>query len=135
MRIRTRHPRLRRLVSGQCIRAWSIGADGSLGQQSVWAEVGGEFPDGICLDAEGASWIASGNHDVRVREGGEVTGEITLNGDDLATACALGGSDRRTLLITAAGSFDRAVLHASRTGVLYEAHVDVPGAGRPSIYE
>ncbi|OBA40385.1 hypothetical protein A5780_07335 [Nocardia sp. 852002-20019_SCH5090214] len=118
----------------QRISSWSMDPDGTLGEQTVWAEFGDESPDGICLDAEGALWIASNNHVIRVREGGEITDEIVLD-EGHVTACALGGADGRTLLVTAAASIDRTVLHASRTGVLYEARVDVPGAGRPSLYK
>ncbi len=115
------------------IACWTLGTDGAVGEQQVWADLGAEFPDGMCLDAEGALWIASHGHVIRVREGGEVTDEISLPSGHV-TACALGGADGRTLLITAADSIDRRVLHASRTGVIYTARVDVPGAGSPSIY-
>ena len=33
-------------------------ADGTLSDRRVWADLGGRVPDGICLDAEGAIWLA-----------------------------------------------------------------------------
>jgi hypothetical protein len=38
------------------LTAFDIDADGSLSNRRVWAE--GVWPDGICLDAEGAVWVA-----------------------------------------------------------------------------
>jgi sugar lactone lactonase YvrE len=83
------------------LTAFDIAADGDLSNRRVWADVGGDHPDGICLDAEGAAWYADvGNkHCVRVREGGEVLQTI-----DLARgcfACRHGGADRRTLFLVA----------------------------------
>ena len=34
-------------------------ADGTLSNRRVWASLGERTPDGICLDAEGAIWVAS----------------------------------------------------------------------------
>ncbi|TJW39214.1 MAG: SMP-30/gluconolactonase/LRE family protein, partial [Mesorhizobium sp.] len=36
------------------LTAFDIGADGSLANRRRWADLGNGFPDGICLDAEGA---------------------------------------------------------------------------------
>ena len=49
-------------------------------------------PDGICLDAEGAVWVADpiGARVFRVREGGEVTDSIAFD-DVIPVACVLGG--------------------------------------------
>lgn len=115
------------------INCWEIRPDGSLGPQRLWADVPGEQPDGMSLDAEGAIWFASHNRVVRVREGGDITDAVELP-EGHVTACALGGDDGRTLLITAAASINRDIVRASRTGVLYEMRVDVPGAGLPSLY-
>ncbi|GIS66141.1 MAG: hypothetical protein CM1200mP4_4890 [Rhodospirillaceae bacterium] len=56
------------------------------------------YPDGICLDMEGAIWVADphNNEVVRVLEGGAIQDRISL-GDRGAYACALGGPDGRTL--------------------------------------
>jgi sugar lactone lactonase YvrE len=87
---------------GSRLTAFDIGGDGSLSKRRVWADLPGDHPDGICIDAEGAVWYADvpAKHCVRVREGGEVLQTIDL---DLGCfACALGGTDGHTLFVTAA---------------------------------
>jgi sugar lactone lactonase YvrE len=46
---------------GRRLTAFDVAADGSLAGRRVFADVGadGLMPDGICLDAEGAVWVAS----------------------------------------------------------------------------
>ena len=80
---------------------YDVGRDGTLSERRVWAKVE-HAPDGICADADGAIWAASvpGQGCVRVREGGEVLDEITV--DRGCFACMLGGDDGRTLFIAAA---------------------------------
>lgn len=109
-------------------------ADGALFDRRVWAALPGEMPDGISLDAEGAVWIASHHHVLRVREGGAIADEVDM-GSTRATACMLGGADGRTLLITASDTHDRAQIRANGpTGALYTVRVPVGGAGLPSVY-
>src|ERR1700730_9584709 len=83
------------------LTAFDIAADGSLSNRRVWAAVGDNHPDGICLDAEGAVWCADvGNkHGIRVREGGEVLQTVQL--DRGCFACMLGGADQKTLFLLA----------------------------------
>ena len=83
------------------LTAFDIGPDGTLSNRHTWADVGGDHPDGICLDVEGAVWYADvGNKRcVRVAEGGEVL--QTVEHDRGCFACMLGGPDRRTLFIVA----------------------------------
>jgi sugar lactone lactonase YvrE len=82
------------------LTAFDIDADGGLSNRRVWAE--GVWPDGICLDAEGAIWTTVGEmseHRIgRIKEGGEVLGEPIQPGD-ACFACALGGEDGRTLFM------------------------------------
>jgi sugar lactone lactonase YvrE len=72
--------------------------DGSLTRRRVFADVRGSFPDGICLDEDGAVWFGSPytNEFVRVRDGGEVTDRVRMPG---AVACMLGGEGRLTLFL------------------------------------
>jgi sugar lactone lactonase YvrE len=88
-------------------------------------------PDGICLDAEGAVWVADpiGRRVFRVREGGEVTDQIDF--DDVPVACVLGGDGRRTLMICVAADWKRDALAGRTTGRILATDVAVPGAGRP----
>jgi len=85
---------------GNKLTAFDIAADGSLSKGRLWAAVD-DYPDGICLDAEGAIWYGDvGNKRcVRVREGGEVLQTIDL--DRGCFACALGGPDKMTLFMIA----------------------------------
>lgn len=117
---------------GTCLTAFSIGQGGTLSDRRVWADLDGDAPDGICLDAEGAVWYASvpGRHCVRVREGGEVLQRVDI--DRGAFACALGGRDGTSLFIAAAQWRGMDALgDGSRTGQILIKHVDVPHAGYP----
>lgn len=110
------------------LTAFSIGADGSLTDRRVWADLpGGAAPDGICLDAEGAVWYADvpNRHCVRVAEGGEVL--QTRAADRGCFACMLGGDDGRTLYVVANSWRDG----RAADGVVFTERVDVPHAGRP----
>lgn len=117
----------------QCIYAFELTPDGELGQRTTFAAMPGEMPDGMCMDASGALWVANHGRVARVAEGGAVLDEIDM-GSTLATACMLGGPDGRTLLITASDSYNRAVISQNPTGRLFTVDVAVPGAGLPSIY-
>lgn len=82
------------------LTAFERAADGSLSARRVFAQLDGVYPDGICLDDEGAVWVGSPYSDefVRVLDGGEITDRVALPG---GVACALGGRDRRTLFLLA----------------------------------
>jgi len=112
------------------LTAFDIGADGSLTNQRLWAQMAAWGADGICFDAEGAVWAASGKACVRIREGGEVLQRIEI--DRFCFACMLGGADGRTLFINAA-EWTGAVAKPSDapTGRVYAVRVEVPHAGRP----
>ena len=114
------------------LTAFDIDRDGSLSGRRVWADLGDGVPDGICLDAEGAVWYADvpNKRCVRVREGGEVLQTIEL--DRGCFACALGGADRSTLLITATiWNGPAAMFSGPRTGQIVAVDVDAPGVGWP----
>lgn len=113
------------------LTAFDLDARGDLGNRRLWAQLPeGRVPDGICLDAEGAIWVASpmGNECLRIREGGEVTDVVKL--DRGAFACMLGDEDRRALYICTAGDSDPARTEA-RSGRIERVRVTVPGAGLP----
>ena len=105
---------------------------GKLVAARSWAEFEeGTVPDGICLDAEGAVWVALplASEVVRIREGGEVTRRIPIRG--LAAACMLGGPERRTLFICAADTHPPDASEPTRDGRIECIEVEVPGAGLP----
>ncbi len=121
------------------LTAYHVEADGSLSNPIVWADLRGPTapgaggrpvsPDGICLDAEGAIWLASpGTREVlHARRDGTVDERIAVAAIPLA--CMLGGPERRTLFITSTESLD----FRDRTahGRIETVEVDVPGAGLP----
>jgi sugar lactone lactonase YvrE len=117
---------------GSRLTAFDIGADGSLSKRRVWADLPGDHPDGICIDAEGAVWYADvpARHCVRVREGGEVRETIDL---DLGCfACVLGGVDGRTLFVTAAEwPLPQMTGGDRRTGQVVTLPAPAPAAGWP----
>jgi sugar lactone lactonase YvrE len=111
--------------------AFTITDDGSLVEQRVYAQVDGMVPDGICLDAEGAVWVAHPRAGaVRVMPGGEVTDRIELPGRNVY-ACVLGGDDRRTLFACTGTTHDRDEAARIRSARLEAVTVEVPGAGVP----
>jgi sugar lactone lactonase YvrE len=116
---------------GSCLTAFTIGADGALSGRREWARLEGATPDGICLDAENAIWVASpaSSEVLRVREGGAVAERIPTGRP--AIACMLGGPDRRTLFVLTSSSFEAAKCLANRDARVELARVDVPGAGFP----
>jgi sugar lactone lactonase YvrE len=117
---------------GARLTAFDIQPDGVLTNRRVYAAVEGIRPDGICLDAEGAVWVAwpGGNKIVRVREGGEIADTIPLP-ERHAYACMLGGADRRELYICTARDHIPKIAKEQRAGKIEVMRVEVPGAGLP----
>jgi sugar lactone lactonase YvrE len=117
---------------GNRCTAFDLTPDGELVNRRVWAEfappAGPVAPDGCCLDADGALWIADarGSRLLRVTEGGGITDEIRP--DSPVFACALGGADGRTLYACVAPDFDAGKRTAAREARLLAFRVAVPGA-------
>lgn len=109
------------------LSAFDISLDGTLTNRRVWAQLELVFCDGICLDSEGQIWVANAatNKCLRVREGGEITGEVTTT--ETAFACALGGDQRTTLFIMTAASSDRFKADGATLARIETAEVPVPG--------
>ncbi len=66
----------------------------------------------------------------RILEGGEVTDRIDM-GERVATACALGGPERRTLFLLSSTDAYPKRLVGTRLSQLDAVLVDTPGAGLP----
>jgi len=119
-------------TQGHRLTAFDVAPDGALSNRRVWAQFDAAvFPDGICLDAEGAIWVsdARGVALLRVREGGKIDGTVST-GTRYAFACMLGGADRHTLFAgTSTGSGP--AMADKRDGAIGTVRVDVPGAGLP----
>jgi sugar lactone lactonase YvrE len=116
---------------GPRLTAFDILSDGSLTNRRIWATLERAVPDGICLDAEGAIWIASpiSAEVLRVVEGGAVTHRVPVATQ--AFACMLGGPGRQHLFICTASSGDPPLCRERRDGRIEVLEVDVPGAGLP----
>jgi sugar lactone lactonase YvrE len=122
-------------------------ASGLLGERWTWAAFGdpptsdnvGEIlgqvnvaPDGICLDAEGAVWVADarGGRLIRVARGGKILEELRTASTGVF-ACMLGGVDGRTLFACVAPTFDEAEASSNHKGAIWMTRVNVPKAGLP----
>jgi sugar lactone lactonase YvrE len=125
----------RTLVVGETfahrLTAFDVSADGSLSKRRVWADLPDVFPDGMCLDAEGAIWVADarGKRVLRVFEGGRIAGTVST-GEQGVYACMLGGAERRTLYLCTSSNSGPGQA-AKRDGRIETVSVDVPGAGLP----
>jgi sugar lactone lactonase YvrE len=125
----------RTLVVGESfaarLTAFDLAPDGSLGGRRTWAQLEGAVPDGICLDAEGAIWVASpvSNEVLRVREGGRVLARVPT--EQMAIACMLGDEDRRTLYVLTAATTHPEEAARLRSARVLAGRVEVPGAGLP----
>jgi sugar lactone lactonase YvrE len=116
---------------GNCLTAFDIEPDGTLKNRRCWAGLKDVYPDGICLDAEGAIWLAAPypGEVLRVQEGGNITHRLQVSTKPYA--CMLGGPGRRTLFICTAGSSDPREARAASNGKIEFIDVEVPGVGRP----
>ncbi len=116
---------------GRCLTAFDIAADGSLSNRRAWAPLA-IFPDGICLDAEGAVWAAAPVTGVcvRVREGGEVTDTVSVENKGVY-ACMLGGEDGRTLYLCTARTTGPDLAKGVSTGWIETVCVEIAHAGLP----
>ncbi|WP_420473883.1 SMP-30/gluconolactonase/LRE family protein [Noviherbaspirillum sp. ST9] len=116
---------------GKRLTAFDIAPDGTLGGRRQWADLSEASPDGICLDNEGAVWVASPptSEFLRVHEGGQVSERIAVEGQ--AIACALGGADRRTLYMVTGKVSKAPRALAERNGRLLARRVECSGAGLP----
>jgi sugar lactone lactonase YvrE len=114
---------------GRRITAFDVHEDGGLGGRRTWAELDGP-PDGVCLDADGALWVADvpGMTCSRVREGGDVTDVVHL--DRGCFSCALGGEDGRTLFLVAQ-RWDGGVGGTATTGQVLTTRVTVAAVSHP----
>jgi sugar lactone lactonase YvrE len=113
------------------LTAFDIAPDGMLSNRRVWAELPGRAPDGCCLDAEGAVWVASvlTNEFVRVREGGEIL--ETIGVDRMAIACTLGGEDGRTLFLLTSHTTEGEEARRRRSARIEAHRVEVPSGNSP----
>ena len=122
------------------LTAFDINQDATLSNRRVWADFTLDadegdipLPDGMCLDVEGAIWVASPStaEVIRVREGGVILDRISVETN--AYACMLGGDDLKTLFICTsnASGVDPESALREKSGKIETIKVEVAGAGRP----
>jgi sugar lactone lactonase YvrE len=117
-------------MDGACLADYDIESDGGLRLRGRLGRM--NDPDGICLDRDGAVWVASFSEDafIRIGRNGEELQRIAVPGRR-ALACALGGPDRKTLFcLSAATSYEelRQRKSSSRIDVV---EVETEGSGFP----
>lgn len=101
------------------IRAFDVQSDGSLVNSRVFADLSSpeeEVPDGMKVDAEGRVFCTGPGGTWIFDPQGELIG--VLRTDEVPANCAFGGSDYRTLFLTARSS-------------VYTVRVKTPGAKPP----
>ena len=96
-------------------------------------------PDGICLDREGAVWVAAFDEDafIRLNRDGRELQRIEVPGRR-AIACALGGPERRTLVLPERGDVIRGtaagqIIGLHRRGRRRDSRRGLPVSGRPDF--
>ncbi len=120
--------------TGRRLTEFTIGANGSLCDRRVFAEVLDGPPDGICLDDNGGVWAAMtlAHQFERIVADGigghTVTDRIDV-GDRTAIACALGGPEGRTLFLLSSTDAYPERLAGTKLSRLDATTVDVPAAG------
>lgn len=124
---------------GNRLSSFNVDSSGELSARQDWASFGPEptsediaevlesvsaVPDGLCRDEDDTVWVADGigQRVVRVAKGGEIVDQVST-GDLNVFACALGGSDGRTLFMCAAPTFAEHERRDTREGVLLTAKV------------
>ncbi|SNS89440.1 SMP-30/gluconolactonase/LRE family protein [Sphingopyxis indica] len=114
------------------LTAFSIRPDGSLGDRREFARLDGRTPDGICLDREGAVWVASAETGevLRAREGGEIAVVVDVDGR-FAAACVTGGADRRTLFLVLSETTPERFMRGESSCSIETIEISVAGAGIP----
>lgn len=106
-----------------------VSDDGTLDGEHTWAELPGLCPDGICVDAKDAIWVANATASecLRVHEGGKVSAIVQTR--NRCFGCCLGGDDGRTLYLATAPDSFASIAATTRWGAIESVRVTVPGLG------
>jgi len=117
-------------MDGACLAEYDIEADGGLKFRRRFGTM--KSPDGICLDRDGAVWVASFDEDAFIRVGrdGRESQRIEVPGRR-AIACVLGGAERRTLLCLSATTSYEELRQRKSSARIDVVDVEIPGAGYP----
>jgi sugar lactone lactonase YvrE len=113
-----------------CLAEYDIEADGGLKFRRRFGSM--KSPDGICLDRDGAVWVASFDEDafIRLDRDGRETQRIEVPGRR-AIGCVLGGAERRTLFCQSAATSYQELRQRKSSARIDVVDVEIPGAGYP----
>ncbi|MBR1237971.1 SMP-30/gluconolactonase/LRE family protein [Bradyrhizobium sp. AUGA SZCCT0182] len=117
-------------MDGACLADYDIAPDGGLKLRGRFGSM--KSPDGICLDADGAVWVAAFEEDAFIRldrEGRELQ-RIEVPGRR-ALACVLGGPERKTLFCLSAATSYEELRQRKSSSRVDAIEVEIPGAGNP----
>jgi gluconolactonase len=98
------------------LRVFSVGADASLADGEVLAEVSPGIPDGFRVDVDGRLWVGAGDGVHCIDPAGELIGKILI--PEATANLTFGGPKRNRLYMTATTS-------------IYAIYLNVTGAQRP----
>ncbi|TPQ29143.1 hypothetical protein C2U70_28845 [Bradyrhizobium guangdongense] len=117
-------------MDGECLADYDLAEDGSLHLRRKLAC--GREPDGICLDRDGAVWVASYGEDafIKVDRDGVERQRIALEGRR-GIACAFGGADRKTLYCISAVTSPGLLRQRKSSARIDVVEVETPGSGYP----
>jgi sugar lactone lactonase YvrE len=117
-------------MDGECLAQYEMAADGGLRFAGRFGRA--KDPDGICLDRDGAVWVASFSEDafIRIDRDGQERQRIAVPGRR-AIACALGGENRTTLFCLSAATSPDELRQRKSAARIDVVEVETPGAGYP----
>ena len=117
-------------MDGEGLAEYDIEADGALRFRRRIGNM--KDPDGICLDHEGAVWVASFHEDafIRLDRDGREVQRIEVPGRR-AIACVLGGPARQTLFCLSAATTHEELRQGKSSARIDAVEVEISGAGYP----
>ena len=117
-------------MDGACLADYDIDTDGGLRLRGRLGRM--NDPDGICLDRDGAVWVASFTEDafIRIARDGSELQRIAVPGRR-ALACALGGPERKTLFCLSAATSYAELRQGKSSSRIDVVEVETAGDGFP----
>lgn len=116
---------------GEVVSAFDVGQDGKLFGRRTHLTLDAR-PDGLCLDEQGALWVALlwKQELQRVTPDGAVTHRIRFPSEHVIS-CVLAGPERRTLYVGSAEIDETDRSNVKRHGRIRKIDLDIAGAGMP----